>query len=120
MNTNDISDADFEKALAEYLVKIHSIYDAYYKIHYTNLTTPTFTVERGSKWIRVVKDNGSQKMVHSFVAAQDVTTKSLWAKKGDIMKAAGWKLPAKHPRGSIFSDNVAECMDQHGFVKYLK
>jgi len=112
---------DFEKALEEYIEEVTKITTEYFSKQLQNLTPPTFTVERGQKWIRVVKNYyGNQRSVHSFVALVDVKTKNLTAKRGDIMKAASWKIPAKHPRGSIFANKGRDSMGELGFVNYLK
>ena len=52
----------------------------------------------GRKFIKVVEGN----RVWGFVAKIDGTHKGLPMKQGDILKAAGWRAPAKHSRGSIF------------------
>jgi hypothetical protein len=47
--------------------------------------------ERGVKFARIVKNDGCQESVFCFVRLDD----------GAILKAAGWKAPAKHARGNI-------------------
>lgn len=55
--------------------------------------------EVGSKYIRVVTSNGSSRSVHSFIVREDGPK----FKKGDILKSASWKTPAKNQaRGNIF------------------
>lgn len=57
------------------------------------------TYEVGQKYIRVITSNGSSRSVHSFIVRED----SDKFKKGDILKAASWKAPAKNKaRGNIF------------------
>jgi hypothetical protein len=59
---------------------------------------PRFTVENGSKFTRIVEnktDFGGGKSVYCFIDRSN----------GDILKAAGWKAPAKGARGSIFNPN---------------
>ena len=55
----------------------------------------------GQKYIKVTKDdNGS---VHSFIVNTDKDKKF---KKGDILKAASWKAPARNfARGNVLTDN---------------
>ena len=49
-------------------------------------------------------------MVHSFV---EVAT-------GNVLKAAGWKAPAKHARGNIWDDDGgASALVVTGGVRYL-
>lgn len=54
------------------------------------------TFERGTKFARIVKCDGEQKSVFCFVRLED----------GAILKAAGWKTPAKHARGNIANGAV--------------
>ena len=56
----------------------------------------------GSKFVKVIHDNS----VWGFVAKVDGTHKGLPMAKGDILKAAGWRAPAKHSRGSIFDKEM--------------
>ena len=49
-------------------------------------------VSNGSVWGFVAKTNGVLKGIPYFV--------------GDVFKAAGWRAPAKHVRGSIFSSET--------------
>jgi hypothetical protein len=44
--------------------------------------------------------------VYCFVALKDNSTKSVGrVKKGDVLKAASYKTPAKHARGNIYDDS---------------
>lgn len=52
----------------------------------------TVSVMRGRRYVRVVKDWGGQRTVHSFVQIDN----------GDVLKAEGWKAPAMHARGNIY------------------
>ena len=52
----------------------------------------------GRKFIKVVEGN----RVWGFIAKVSGTHKGLPMLKGDILKAAGWRAPAKHSRGNIF------------------
>ena len=40
-----------------------------------------------------------------FVAKTDGVLKGIPYLEGDVFKAAGWRAPAKHVRGSIYDDN---------------
>lgn len=64
--------------------------------------TKLLVAEPGEKFIRIVSvDN--QRSAWAFVVREDNTTKALGTvKKGDILKPATWKAPAKHARGSIY------------------
>ena len=56
----------------------------------------------GRKFVKVVQDNS----VWGFIAKKDGEHKGLPMKKGDVLKAANWRAPAKHVRGSIFDTNT--------------
>ena len=59
-------------------------------------------LNKGRKFIKVIEGN----RVWGFVAKVDGTHKGLPMAKGDILKAAGWRAPAKHSRGSIFDKEM--------------
>jgi hypothetical protein len=54
--------------------------------------------KKGSKFIKI--QNGS--MVWGFVSMYDGEFQGFPVKKGDLMKPASWRAPAKHSRGNIF------------------
>lgn len=60
-----------------------------------------------------VSNSGS---AHAFVALSDNQTVALGAiKRGDVMKPASYKAPAKHARGNIFdAKNGLGSMGQYG------
>jgi len=59
-----------------------------------------FRVETGKKYIRVVRENG----VFCFIVRED----SGKFKKGDILKAAGYRAPARNSaRGNVLTGNYA-------------
>lgn len=60
---------------------------------YTEDGAARITVMKGRKYDRIVS-NGSQRTVHSFVNRET----------GEVLKAASWKAPAKHARGTIYGD----------------
>ena len=57
-------------------------------------------------------DTGTR--VHSFIALKDISTKSLTFKKGDILKPASYKAPAKHARGSVYDPKSYEGYSTNG------
>ena len=59
-------------------------------------------LDKGRKFVKVVEGSLGQRRVWGFVSLVDGTHKGLPLKRGDILKAAGWRGPAKHSRGSIF------------------
>jgi len=76
--------------LAEHHVNAKNVGDA-----------PAISVEFGPKYARIVRtDWGDQRSVYGFV---EIVT-------GNLLKAAGWKAPAKHARGNIHnSDPLVGC-----------
>ena len=59
-------------------------------------------VKPGRKFDKVVTGTS----VWGFVAKTDGVLKGIPYFKGDVFKAAGWRAPAKHVRGSIFSNET--------------
>ena len=57
------------------------------------------SIKPGRKFDKVIHDNS----VWGFVAKTDGMLKGIPYFVGDVFKAAGWRAPAKHVRGSIFS-----------------
>jgi hypothetical protein len=70
--------------------------------------------EVGKRYIRLVIDWGGQRSVHAFV---DIIT-------GDLLKAAGWKAPAKGARGNVLDDEsfarTLKVADKYGSYLYLR
>ena len=59
-------------------------------------------VKSGSKFDKVIHGNS----VWGFVAKKNGVHKGIPYFVGDVFKPAGWRAPAKHVRGSIFSDGT--------------
>ena len=57
------------------------------------------SVKSGRKFDKVIHDNS----VWGFVAKKDGVLKGIPYFVGDVFKAASWRAPAKHVRGSIFN-----------------
>lgn len=66
----------------------------------------TFTTEVGPKFIRIVQHYGTSRSVHAFVDRSN----------GDLIKAAGWKAPAKGKNGWAVRGNLVDDVD---FVRIL-
>ena len=92
MTKNGLS---FDKAMDSLLVKIQEAYDNWSRFNTKKLD---LTLKPGRKFIKVVEGT----RVWGFVAKVDGLHKGLPMLKGDILKAATWRAPAKHSRGSIF------------------
>lgn len=66
----------------------------------------------GTRYLKlaVMRDDDQPYRVYCFIDAVN----------GDVLKAASWKAPAKHPRSNIFdNDNGLSGVDNHGAV-YLR
>ena len=59
-------------------------------------------ITAGRKFDKIISDNS----VWGFVAKKDGVLKGISYFTGDVFKAASWSSPAKHVRGSIYSDSV--------------
>lgn len=73
--------------------------------------------EGGKKYARILKqemeeDGNERPNGRTLIGFLDLTN-------GDILKAASWKAPAKHPRGNIFSQANGREAYQQGHVRYL-
>ena len=98
MTKNGLS---FDEAMDTLLVKIQENYDNWGNRSGISKKM-NLSLKPGRKFIKVVHDNS----VWGFVAKVDGIHKGLPMLKGDILKAAGWRTPAKHSRGSIFDSEM--------------
>ena len=82
-------------AYAEHIVNSYkAMYDGNMPVHNNHFVV---TFEPGSKYVRVVTENGPSRFSHSFLDAA-----------GNIWKSAGWKAPAKNfTRGNITTPNFS-------------
>ncbi len=102
---------DYNKALHQFVTHLQEASNAHYAEKFPNLVPCYFEIMRGQNYDRVIKntysgENKTMRSVHSFVVRVATNTKALGQTRvGDIHKAASWKTPAKHPRGTIFSDD---------------
>ena len=92
----------FDSALTNLLENIQADYDNWCDgTKYGSMEDAKLSTKVGRKFIKIVRDNS----VWGFVSRVDGTHKGLPLKVGDVLKAAGWRAPAKHTRGNIFDDN---------------
>ena len=62
-----------------------------------------FKVKKGSKYIKILREQGSQESVWGFIVASEKDKKF---QLGDILMAAGWRGPARNKaRGNVLSGN---------------
>ena len=59
-------------------------------------------ISSGRKFDKVIEQN----RVWGFIAKTDGVLKGIPYFVGDVFKAAGWRAPAKHVRGSMFSSET--------------
>ena len=101
----------FEERLADFIKKWQDVIYTNWKAQFDNdKFFKPLEVKKGRKYCKIVSDN-------SVCAFVDMNT-------GDVYKPAGWKAPAKHVRGNIFStDNGMEAVSTASFiysVRYLR
>ena len=97
MTKNGLS---FDEAMDNLLVKIDEDYQNWGGSG--GHRTLDLKLKSGSKFIKVIEGN----RVWGFIAKVDGVHKGLPMLKGDILKAATWRAPAKHSRGSIFDKDM--------------
>ena len=97
MTKNGLS---FDEAMDNLLVKIQENYTNWSKGNMRDKLD--LSLKPGRKFIKVVEGT----RVWGFVAKVDGLHKGVPMLKGDILKAATWRAPAKHSRGSIFDKDM--------------
>ena len=101
LKVNGKNGLSFDEAMDNLFVKIQENYDERYMGSSVEKKLE-LSLKPGRKFIKVVE--GSR--VWGFIAKVDGIHKGIPMLKGDILKAAGWKAPAKHSRGSIFDKEM--------------
>ena len=62
-------------------------------------------VDKGSKYLKIVTNNGTQRSVHSFICIRDMGKFT----SGDILKPASWAAPARNfARGNLFQGDFSK------------
>lgn len=112
-------------SILDFVAHVNKLADAYYSEHLKNLDKPLCVAEPLSdKWVRINRQelrDGAYKTVsvYCFVCLMDYQTKALGTLKvGDIHKAAGFRVPAKHARGSVLVPESWTCANPYG-IAYL-
>ena len=97
--------------LEAFRVVAENISQAYTRANFPTLPLPVLTIEVGKRYARIVRSEGtSSRSVHCFVDLES----------GDILKAASWKVPAKHVRANLNDADVgASGVGPHGAM-YLR
>ena len=95
-------------ALDNFVQLAQALIDAHMTRCFPNLPREVLSLDRGRRYVRVVRDTGTQRFAFCFVDATN----------GDVLKSASWKAPAKHARGNIFDPNPVAGVGPYG-AKYL-
>lgn len=83
--------------VSEFIKKVNTEIDVYYAKNLSNLTPEHLVLEVGNKFLKLWKGTSCW----GFISRVDDILKGAPIKKGDLLKAATWKAPAKHARGNI-------------------
>jgi hypothetical protein len=110
--------------IAKFCETLERFTKEHFEKHFPNLTPPVYYPEIGNKYTRIVKEDRRDQ--HRGDEASDkYRSRSVMCfvrnSDGVILKAASWKAPAKHDRGSIFAENcdVGVNVDTYG-ARYLR
>ena len=85
-----------------FLDKVNAERKEYYEKADMSNQYSELTVEIGNKFIRLWQGTGCW----GFISRVDDVLKGSPIKKGDLLKAATWKAPAKHARGNIIDGSA--------------
>jgi len=99
LESNQLNDT-----LKDFVAYVQDMSDKYMEKQFPSLEKYKFSIDVGGRYMRIVKNDGAQRSVYCFV---DKTN-------GDILKAAGWKAPAKGARGNIYNKNTWSSMTPYG------
>jgi len=83
--------------VAEFLTKVNAERAEYYKNMASMKDRTDLTLEVGNKFLRLWDGTSCW----GFISRVDGDLKGSPIKKGDLLKPASWKAPAKHARGNI-------------------
>lgn len=86
--------------------KLQALYDKTFTEKHPLLVPPLISIDAsGIKYLRVVTTNRYKDSYGNLSSNGRSVYCFIDAANGDLLKAAGWKTPAKGARGSIFNDN---------------
>ena len=94
---------EFDKAMDRLVENIHKNYAGWSsRVEYSSgAERVNITTKPGRKFIKIIRDNS----VWGFVVIDDGMHMGFPIVRGDVLKAAGWRAPARHTRGNIFDNN---------------
>lgn len=93
----DLAYLESNHAVNDFINEVNDEIRSYYQTNLKNLQPELLTVDVGNKYIRLWKGNSCW----GFISRVDGDLKGAPVKKGDLLKSATWKAPAKHARGNI-------------------
>ncbi len=93
----------------------------YYSVRYPNLVPGTARMEIKQRFIAVYKDDWASRQgsIWFFVDRVGGMVGGKPSPAGSILKPAGYKAPAAHPRGNVLDESTWGCVGPHG-VAYLR
>jgi hypothetical protein len=91
----------YDSAISDLLIGINNKYKSWNPSKTYKPDGLVLSISPGRKFDKVIHDNS----VWGFVAKTDGMLKGIPYFVGDVFKAAGWRAPAKHVRGSIFDSS---------------
>lgn len=97
----------FEK----WLEKVNSELKPEFEKTFPSLQYKPITYRKGNKYIKLFKENS----VWGFISMVDDNKKG--ERVGDLLKAASYNVPAKHPRGNIFEGTARYEMFGPAYLK---
>ena len=111
----------YEAALALFVEKTQARIEEEYITNYQVLVaqgrTPYLEVQSGKRYDKIMKH---QKASRDAIQPQHSSVFCFVERAtGDIFKAASTKAPAKHARGSIYTNNGQDAVDTYG-ARYLR
>ena len=92
----------YDSAISDLLIGINNKYKSWNTSTTYKPDGMVLSIKPGRKFDKVIHDNS----VWGFVAKTDGVLKGIPYNVGDVFKAASWSSPAKHVRGTIFTDNT--------------
>lgn len=90
----------FELCLLGWLANAQAIVDQHYSTRFPTLPGEELTLERGRRYVRVVKTSRDGRDVGCSVFCFIDST------NGDVLKAETFRKPARGPRGNIFGTQL--------------
>ena len=92
----------YDSAISDLLIGINNKYKSWNTSTTYKPDGMVLSIKPGRKFDKVIHDNS----VWGFVAKTDGMLKGIPYFVGDVFKPASWRAPAKHVRGTIFTDST--------------